>query len=55
MKYWQVNRIRENSIIEEVLRINIETETGDEAREILENIGFKVIDIDEEWERIKVM
>ena len=54
MKYWQVNRIHSNSIIEEVLRINIETETSEEAIEILTHYGYKVIEIDEELEKIKV-
>lgn len=54
MKYWQVNRIHPDSIIEEVLRINLETETSDEAVEILNRYGYKIIEIDEEWERIKV-
>ena len=55
MKYWQVNRIHPNSIIEEVLRINLETETSDEAVEILNRYGYEVIEINEEWETIKVV
>ena len=54
MKYWQVNKIHHNSIVEEVLRINLETETSDEAVEILNRYGYEVIEIDEEWEKIKV-
>lgn len=54
MKYWTITRVHKDSIIEEVLRINLETETVDEAREILENIGFEVIEIDADFERIKV-
>lgn len=54
MKYWQVNRIHSNSIIEEVLRIDLETETSEEAIEILTYYGYKVIEIDEELEKIKV-
>ena len=55
MKYWQVNRIHPDSIIEEVLRINLETETSEEAVEILNRYGYEVIEIDEEWETIKVV
>ena len=54
MKYWKVNKIHPNSIIEEVLRINLETETSDEAVEILNRYGYEVIEINEEWGRIKV-
>lgn len=54
MKYWQVNRIHPDSIIEEVLRINLEAETSEEAIEILTHYGYEVIDINEEWEKIKV-
>ena len=54
MKYWQVNRIHPDSIIEEVLRINLETETSEEAVEILTHYGYEIIEIDEEWEKIKV-
>lgn len=54
MKYWQINKIHPNSIVEEVLRINLETETSDEAVEILTRYGYEIIEIDEEWERIKV-
>ena len=55
MKYWQINRIHPTSIIEEVLRINLETETSEEAIEILTHYGYEVIEIDEELERIKVI
>lgn len=54
MKCWKINRIHPNSIVEEVLRINLETETSGEAVEILSRYGYEVIEIDEEWERIKV-
>lgn len=54
MKYWKINKIHPNSIIEEVLRINLETETSEEAVEILNRYGYEVIEIDEEWETIKV-
>ena len=54
MKYWQINRIHPESIIEEVLRINLETETSEEAIEILTHYGYEVIEIDEELEIIKV-
>ena len=54
MKYWQINRIHPENIIEEVLRINLETETSEEAIEILTHYGYEVIEIDEELERIKV-
>ena len=55
MKYWKINRIHPNSIIEEVLRINLETETSEEAIEILTNNGYKVVEVDEEFEKIKVI
>ena len=55
MKYWQVNRIHPGSIIEEVLRVNLKTETSEEAVEILTHYGYEVIEIDEEWETIKVV
>ena len=55
MKYWKINRIHPNSIIEEVLRINLETETSNEAVEILNRYGYEVIEINEEWETIKVV
>lgn len=54
MKYWQVNRIHPNSIIEEILRINLATETSEEAVEILTRYGYEVIEVNEEWEKIKV-
>ena len=54
MKYWQVNRIHPDSIIEEVLRIKLETETSKEAIEILTRYGYEVIEVNEEWEKIKV-
>lgn len=55
MKYWQVNKIHTESIIEEILRINLETETSEEAIEILTNNGYKVVEVDEEFEKIKVI
>lgn len=55
MKYWKVNRIHPNSIIEEVLRINLEAETSEEAISILTRYGYEVVEVDEEWETIKVM
>lgn len=54
MKYWQVNKIHIGSIIEEILRINLETETSEEAIEILTHYGYEIVEIDEEWEKIKV-
>ena len=55
MKYWQVNKIHTKSIVEEILRINLETETSEEAIEILTNNGYKVVEVDEEFEKIKVI
>ena len=54
MKHWQVNRIHPGSIIEEVLRIKLEAETSEEAVEILTYYEYNVIEIDEEWQKIKV-
>lgn len=54
MKYYQVNRVYDNSIIEEVLGLNVEANTKEEAIEVLENYGFKVVDVDDEFERIRV-
>ena len=54
MKYWHITKVHSSSIIEEVLRLTIETETAEEAREILENYGFNVIEINDDFERIKV-
>lgn len=54
MKNWQVNRIHPGSIIEEILRVKVEAETSEEAIEILTRYGYEVIEIDEEWEKIKV-
>lgn len=55
MKYWQVNKIHTESIIEEILRINLETETSEEAIEILTYNGYKIVEVDEELEKIKVI
>lgn len=54
MKYWQVNRIHPDGIIEEILSIKLETETSEEAVEILTHYGYEIVEVNEEWEKIKV-
>lgn len=54
MKYYSVNAVHRGSICEEVLRLSIECDNAKEATEILENYGYSVIDIDDEFEKIRV-
>lgn len=54
MYCWQVNRRHRKYLVEEVLRIRLETETVEEAVEILENYGYEIAEVDEEFEKIVV-
>lgn len=58
MMYFTVNRVHPFSPCEEVLRLTVEAENGEKAKEIMLKNGYieeEILSIDEEFEKIKVI
>lgn len=53
--YWQVNEIHFGSICEEILGINIEADTKEEAIEIIEQYGYTVVGVNDILPTLKVV